>query len=580
MKRNSCWFRYLLLLIIPLFIIIYQRIIVKNIYCSDPDYAYILNGLNINMLKLPLYSDHPGVPLTLLAAIGIRLIYLFSGSSMDIQTDVLSNPAYYEVRLQFILFLLIIITAIFSGFYIYRKTKNVFLGIVIQMIPFLFSTSLVISTTSFMPDAMLIIILYLFFILIIQYVENIINNQNTAKEEWLFPILCGLALSVKIIVLPLLLLPVILLKMNIKKILRFSIIVVLSFIVFTLPIVKQYPHMLQWFLSLFTHSGIYGKGSATIINPETYFKNILFIISNNHLMTIMMILSLILLFFFYYLKRKGVFSVNSILYKLFIASIITQLLSILIVSKTFEGKSYYLIVTYTLTTLSFVISAIILIIYLKLSRLNIAIILTCFLVISIFANRKNYKDDFLSRSMTKNECIELQQFIDSNPNYVVITNNAFSFNKNYALLFGLAFSRVHEEKLMQLYPNVYFYNVIPGKYTNWYKEILPEQIFKNGKALLVDNYLNDEEKANFQNKGYTIKLLFSNRTKAVYELTWSSNNPQNNTNYKALIEDKIKLIYNDEKWLNTIREKAQKKGISLDSMVYLDAKWMIDTYGK
>jgi|GEM_PF-3559139 len=579
MKQIISWLKYLPLLIIPLLVIIYQQNITKNIYCSDPDYAYILNGLNLNMHKLPLYSDHPGVPLTMLSAIGIRIIYWFSGSTMDIQSDVLTNPAYYEIRLQLILFLLIIAITIFTGYYIYKTTKNIYLGIVSQAIPYLFSTSLAVSSTTFMPDAMLIIILHLFLILIVQYVYKTINKKDTTKENWLFPILCGLALSVKIIILPILVLPIILLGMNIKKILHFSGITIFSFIIFTLPIIKQYPHMLQWFLSLFTHSGIYGKGSATIINPETYFKNILFIITNNHLMTILMMLSLIFLFFFYYLKRKGKLPINGILHKLLIASIITQILSILIVSKTFDGKSYYLIVTYTLTALSFVILAIILIQYLKLSKLNIAIILTCFLAFSILTNLKNYKDDFLSRSMTKNECFEVQQFIDSHSNYNIITNNAFSLNKNYALLFGLAFSRVHEEKLMQLYPNAYFYNVIPGKFTNWYKEIPSEQIFKNGKALLVDNYLNDEEKANFQNKGYLIKLLFSNRIKAVYEINGAIN-PQEKANYEVLIKDKMKSIYNDEKWLNVIKEKAQKKGISLDSMVYLDAKWMIDTYGK
>jgi len=579
MKQIISWLKYLLLLIIPLLVIIYQQNIAKNIYCSDPDYAYILNGLNLNIHKLPLYSDHPGVPLTMLSAIGIRIIYWFSGSTMDIQSDVLTNPAYYEIWLQLILFLLIIAVTIFTGYYIYKTTKNIYLGIISQAIPYLFSTSLAVSSTTFMPDSMLIIILHLFLILIVQYIYKIINKEDTTKENWLFPILCGLALSIKIIILPILVLPIILLGMNVKKIFHFSSITVLSFIVFTLPIIKQYPNMLQWFLSLFTHSGIYGKGSATIIDPETYFKNILFIITNNHLMTILMILSLIFLFFFYYLKRKGKFQINDIFYKLFIASLIAQLLSILIVSKTFDGKSYYLIVTYSLTALSFVISTIILIQYLKLSKLNIAIILTCFLAFSILTNLKNYKDDFLSRSMTKNECLEVQLFINSHSNYNVITNNAFSLNKNYALLFGLAFSRVHEEKLMQLYPNVYFYNVIPGKFTNWYKEIPAEQIFKNGKALLVDNYLNDEEKANFQNKGYTMKLVFSNRIKAVYELT-GSNGQQNNANYETLIKNKIKLIYSDKKWLTIIKEKAQKKGISLDSMVYLDAKWMIDTYGK
>jgi len=52
------------------------------------------------------------------------------------------------------------------------------------------------------------------------------------------------------------------------------------------------------------------------------------------------------------------------------------------------------------------------------------------------------------------------------------------------------------------------------------------------------------------------------------------------TGYDIIIKEKMKQIYKDEKWLNTVKEKAKNRGISLDSMVYLDAKWMLDSYGK
>lgn len=51
-------------------------------------------------------------------------------------------------------------------------------------------------------------------------------------------------------------------------------------------------------------------------------------------------------------------------------------------------------------------------------------------------------------------------------------------------------------------------------------------------------------------------------------------------NYDALIKNEIQKILKDEKWLNLVKEKAVKNKIPLDSMLYLDAKWMIDTYGK
>jgi hypothetical protein len=51
-------------------------------------------------------------------------------------------------------------------------------------------------------------------------------------------------------------------------------------------------------------------------------------------------------------------------------------------------------------------------------------------------------------------------------------------------------------------------------------------------------------------------------------------------NYDALIKYEIQKILKDEKWLNLVKGKAVKNKIPLDSMLYLDAKWMIDTYGK
>jgi hypothetical protein len=50
--------------------------------------------------------------------------------------------------------------------------------------------------------------------------------------------------------------------------------------------------------------------------------------------------------------------------------------------------------------------------------------------------------------------------------------------------------------------------------------------------------------------------------------------------YEALINETILKIHHDKKWLNLIKEKALKNKIPLDSMIYIDAKWMVDTYSK
>jgi hypothetical protein len=50
--------------------------------------------------------------------------------------------------------------------------------------------------------------------------------------------------------------------------------------------------------------------------------------------------------------------------------------------------------------------------------------------------------------------------------------------------------------------------------------------------------------------------------------------------YNLIVKEKMKQIYNDEKWLKLVKEKSIQRGIPLDSMVKIDAKWMIDTYKK
>jgi hypothetical protein len=205
------------------------------------------------------------------------------------------------------------------------------------------------------------------------------------------------------------------------------------------------------------------------------------------------------------------------------------------------------------------------------------------MVFSFLINFKKYKEDLLSGSMTQKECIELQQFLSTHSDYNIVTNNTYSFNKNYALLFGVAYSRMHEDKLLQIYPKAFFYNVIPYKFSNWFKEIPPQEIFKDGKVLLADTYISEEEKNKFRENGYEMNLVFSNRIKAVYELSILNKEGLDNgerNNYNESIKEKIQSIYNNKNWLDLVKEKAKKKNISLDSMLYLDAKWMVDTYGK
>ena len=579
MKNINLVLKIIVLLIIPILLIIYQAGITSNIFFSDPDCSYLLNGLSINICKLPVYADHPGVPLTDLSAIGIRFIYWFSGHANDIQTDVLVNPSYYEIRLRFILFYLIILLTFFIGYYIFKKSKSIHLAILYQIIPFLFDISVEITSTRFVPDVMLIIFLQLFLLVLFKYIMKMMEEKDTKREELLFPIICGFGLSIKLVVLPIILLPMLLIGLKFKKLVRFSFITILSFIFFTLPIIKQYPYLFKWISGLFLNSGAYGQGAKTIIDTSKYFNNILYIITNNTYILALMILSVVflLLFLYWKLKKKNLY--NNILFKVFLFSLITQIISIIIVAKSFyEGKNYYLIVTYALTSLTFLISCIILTYQLKINNRMKTVLLFCFITATIALNLKQYKNAYYGWAMTKSECNEVSDFVKKHSDYTIVTNNYNGLNKEFALLFGHAYSKVHKEKLMQLYPKAWFYNVYPGKFSLWDNEINSDSIFVNDKVLLIDTKLNEDEIKQLNDNGFDCKLLLSNRTKAIYELQKNDKIHKNKTFYDAMIKTKIKRIKEDEKWFALVKEKSIKQGIPIDSMIYLDAKWTVDNF--
>ena len=50
--------------------------------------------------------------------------------------------------------------------------------------------------------------------------------------------------------------------------------------------------------------------------------------------------------------------------------------------------------------------------------------------------------------------------------------------------------------------------------------------------------------------------------------------------YKKKIDLKRKAIKEDPKWMNLIRQKAQERHLSVDSMITLDAIWVTDNAKK
>ncbi len=279
------------LMVIPAYLAILMLLWKKVVGCSfmwryDPAYAYLFNGLNIANSNLELgHTDHPGTPLQLLIALVIRIVYLFKGEG-EMTSHVLHNTELYLGVVGNVILFINIVLVFMTGWFLYRYTKNIYAAFVFQLIP-LFSNVLLAYFSVVMTESFYFIPLVIFFLFLIIY--TICEIKNTYVFVLVFGIMAGTALATKISVAPLLIVPIFTLRTFRQKAF-YLVLIPLTFICCTIPILEQYGKMLTWFKNLFIHSGVYGKGQANIIDTQESLKNLKAIFSTDILFTIPVII--------------------------------------------------------------------------------------------------------------------------------------------------------------------------------------------------------------------------------------------------------------------------------------------------
>ncbi|MBN2107807.1 MAG: hypothetical protein JW832_10310, partial [Deltaproteobacteria bacterium] len=106
---------------------------------------------------------------------------------------------------------------------------------------------------------------------------------------------------------------------------------------FMVIIGDQIPRMLWWIKNLILKNGSYGRGSATFIDPNTYFYNIFNLLYNNYLILISIIFSGFSVLFF--IKKRNHF------YKPLLILFFVFIIQIIITSKDY--RDYYLLSIYS-----------------------------------------------------------------------------------------------------------------------------------------------------------------------------------------------------------------------------------------
>ncbi|MDO9257953.1 MAG: hypothetical protein Q7U54_20740, partial [Bacteroidales bacterium] len=293
----------LFLILVPLVFLVIGFKFDRTKYGTDPESAYLFNGLNIAMGKPVGHFDHPGTTVQIYSAVVIGVTHLLRFTNTNLQTDVLTNSELYieVLRMSFIVFNSLLIFLV--GFLAFSSLKNIWLTISLQLTPFLSTTLIEHLATKISPEQLLFSSTILLTILILKHYSSL-NKEN----KWfalLFGLLAGFGMATKFTFLPLLVIPFIVLKGNRNKVVYLGTIIP-SFILFTLPAAHDYKVMFKWLLSIASHTGIYGQGSNGIIDAKEYVQSISKICMANKPMLFALLASLYLLIILFVKSRRKI----------------------------------------------------------------------------------------------------------------------------------------------------------------------------------------------------------------------------------------------------------------------------------
>ncbi|MFA5322323.1 MAG: hypothetical protein WC373_06575 [Smithella sp.] len=525
-----------ILMILPVIFILCGLNFNRTWFSGDPEYAYLLNGINIADLKMVGHTDNPGTTVQIYSAVVLSFSHFLNSSEKNgLRHAVLKNPDHYvelERKVSVIINgTMILVLGVVSFFFL----KNIWLSLILQITPFLSSNLLEHAWTKVSPEPALVFTVAVFVIALLAYYCSV--NRQCRFYPWIFALICGFGLATKMTFLPLMIIPLILLEGRKQKWIYLSAII-LFFIFFTIPAIPQYPHMVKWFLNLSTHTGIYGQGDIGVISPLRYINDIGAILKNNIALTVGILTTLTLLFILF---LKGNFRNRMKMHSelKFAAAVLTaQLLGILMVAKHYHSN-HYLIPEISLIGLLMVFVILCLGNFFIEKRVWIFNLLSagvlCILItISLFNIPCLVEADHGYRITNEEYSLVMRRIEKEYPGYVKTYYYPTSINPYSALRWGSVYSKQYNlPALCALYPDVIFYDTRINAFQLWETEFFAKDLVREygRKILLIGGPMTSEEKEKVKKGGLALKELYFGRTQAVYEVDTA-----NSVIFKGLIK--------------------------------------------
>jgi hypothetical protein len=503
---------------------------------SDPEYAYLLNFLNIIQLKTPGHTDHPGTPLQVLGGIIIQITFLIQSLTHSVNSNiveaVLKNPEFYLLTVNTVLLILTTASLFLLGLTAFFLCQNLALSLLLQLAPFLWTP--LIQSIRVSPEPLLFCLTQLLVILLLFYLY--LDVEQSPRFALAIGVVFGLGVATKVTFLPLGLV-IFLLPGWRQKGLAF-LTVITTFFLATLPIVSQYRRVFEWLTSIATHTGTYGGGNSGLVDVSALPSHFSGLLEKDRLFFYLIGLSalnfFIITFWFlwYRLKKADLQNFPNLLtvkksYGLFVCILLIILVQLLLTLK--HPAIHYLLPAMGLCSLLILVQINlvekILTSFLKQMIVrNIGFFIIGIYLVAIITD--TYGQILLIEQQGASYFSEIEtihNLIQNKYNNCAHITYYRSSDNKYALKFGDGFAtNQYSQVLHSMYPNSVFYNIWSQKYYSFNKELDPEHLLNEqciifqGSPLknniLIPEYLGLKKKMK-------VKPVFEGNEEALYLLT-------------------------------------------------------------
>lgn len=551
----------------------------------DPEFPYLINGLNCALLKFNYigHIDHPGTPFQVFIGLVIRMTHFISGNG-NIAQDVFARPEHYLNAISNSM-LLIQAILIFAVGFIGIKRKIPFWQIAILQATCFFSSDLMWFFTRVNPDRFFMIVGLIF---ILVYLKHGYENRSSRKFALWSGVVMGLGTATKINFLPVLFLPLLLIDGN-KNRLIYAGSGIVSFFVFIAPIIDKFGAFRSFVEGIFKHDGLYGRGEANILNYQKMMESAAEIFRINPGLYLL-IAALFVMLFIAIRKRKDGTKEYIFLFAGFLFIIALQML---IVSKHF--KNYYLTPTFVIYGFMFFSISLFLS---KLMRKKSQLILAGFLLPLLFIALTfvRVKNEYNVISKIVDRRVKIRKYVEAEISkddfwFVQPTWEGAPFMEN-ALIYGLSYCGHRIEympQLMAVNPNIVTYEYNNDEVKLWRgTPVKLDSVVATGKNIHIYSSPGRQASILFQlvidaatrsNIQLSVDTIYSDsetkqeifRLKALNSSSgWKPGYVQANDR-QSKINEFIEAIKNSHEWLDQVKAKAIQKNIPLDSMILLDA---------